>query len=43
MNNEQKREILRQQMELLAEASKVCGPEDLPKLTEAMVLVSREI
>lgn len=43
MNHEQKREILCQQFELLAEVSKVCGPEELPKLTEAMILVSREI
>lgn len=43
MDNKQKNEILCKQLELLAEASKVCRPEDLPKLTTAMVIVLREI
>ena len=33
------KEILRQQLELLAERSKECLDEDLPKLTEAMISV----
>lgn len=43
MDNKRKNEILYKQLELLAEASKVCRPEDLPKLTTAMVMVSREL
>lgn len=33
-------EILRQQLELLANASQVANPEELPRLTEAMIGVS---
>lgn len=36
-------ELLRQQMELLAERSKTCGNEDLTKITSAMLEVYREL
>lgn len=33
------KEILRQQLELLAERSKKCLDEELPKITEAMIAI----
>lgn len=40
---DQCREILGKQLELLTEASQKCKPRDLAKLSEAMVLVAKEL
>lgn len=40
---EQTKENLSKQLELIAEASKKCKPADLVRLSEAMVLVVKEL
>ncbi len=44
MDQKQVKEILGEQLELLAEVSKKTGkPEELPELTKAMVLLAQNI
>ena len=44
MDQKQAKEILGEQLQLLAEVSeKTCKPEILPELTKAMVLLSQNI
>lgn len=38
--NDKRNEILRQQLELLAERSKQCKPKDLPGISKAMLKIT---
>ena len=42
MDQKKAKEILGKQLELLAEVSKTCQPEELVEISEVMVLIARE-